>query len=269
MSKELKRVPMDFDWPLNEPWEGYLNPHTQEQVDCPDCHYFGRSTGYSLAGNLLHSLWYRHLHDQVALTLRVHTAPGPLRDFATAILRSREGWYYQLDDLDVKALVDRDRLWDFTRRPLNQDQERHPNGWTKEPNGHTPTADEVNAWAAQGMGHDAINAGICISARCERYGYTDTCASCDGHGVVRDPELEARIEAWKPTEPPAGEGYQLWQDTSEDSPISPVFATLDELCAWAAENATTFTYERASAREWREMLERDFVHHQDGNHVFI
>jgi hypothetical protein len=27
MGREIKRVPLDFDWPLNETWEGFLNPH--------------------------------------------------------------------------------------------------------------------------------------------------------------------------------------------------------------------------------------------------
>lgn len=30
--------------------------------------------------------------------------------------------------------------------------------------------------------------------------------------------------------PPKGDGYQLWETTSEGKPMSPVFATLDELC---------------------------------------
>lgn len=37
-------------------------------------------------------------------------------------------------------------------------------------------------------------------------------------------------------EPPVGEGYQLWETTSEGSPISPVFTTLEELCDWYMEN---------------------------------
>lgn len=31
---------------------------------------------------------------------------------------------------------------------------------------------------------------------------------------------------------PTGTGYQMWQDTGPDSPISPVFATEDEMVAW-------------------------------------
>jgi hypothetical protein len=27
MGRELRRVPLDFDWPINKTWEGFLNPH--------------------------------------------------------------------------------------------------------------------------------------------------------------------------------------------------------------------------------------------------
>ena len=39
-------------------------------------------------------------------------------------------------------------------------------------------------------------------------------------------------KGWQPQEPPVGPGYQLWETTSEGSPMSPVFATLAELAAW-------------------------------------
>lgn len=69
--------------------------------------------------------------------------------------------------------------------------------------------------------------------------------------------------------PPVGEGYQLWETTSEGSPVSPVFATLDELCEWCEKYATTFGSFKASEAEWKQMLDRDFVCHQEGNIIFI
>ena len=53
--------------------------------------------------------------------------------------------------------------------------------------------------------------------------------------------------------------------------MSPVFATLEELCAWAADNATTFASFRATAEEWREMLDGGIVHHRDAEkgHVYL
>lgn len=61
-------------------------------------------------------------------------------------------------------------------------------------------------------------------------------------------------------EPPERDGYQLWENTSEGSPISPVFDSLDELCEWAAENETTFASFTATKEEWKEMLSKNQVH---------
>ena len=55
-------------------------------------------------------------------------------------------------------------------------------------------------------------------------------------------------------DPPTGPGFQLWETTSEGSPISPVFGSLDALCAWAETHATTFASVRTSASEWKRML---------------
>lgn len=70
-------------------------------------------------------------------------------------------------------------------------------------------------------------------------------------------------------EPPEGDGYQLWETTSEGSPVSPVFASFEELCEWCAENATTFADFKATKEEWAAMLNDDFVYHQEGIFVFM
>jgi hypothetical protein len=72
-----------------------------------------------------------------------------------------------------------------------------------------------------------------------------------------------------PVEPPEGEGYQLWENTSEGSPVSPVFSTLEELCEWCEDNATTFGPYKATREEWFQMLSDDNVCHQEGNMIFI
>lgn len=33
MGRQVRRVPLDFDWPLNKPWDGFVNPH---YGPCPD-----------------------------------------------------------------------------------------------------------------------------------------------------------------------------------------------------------------------------------------
>jgi len=52
--------------------------------------------------------------------------------------------------------------------------------------------------------------------------------------------------------------------------ISPVFTSLDELCPWAAEHATTFgSFNKATAEEWKAMLDGGSVHHKEGDNIFL
>jgi hypothetical protein len=54
--------------------------------------------------------------------------------------------------------------------------------------------------------------------------------------------------------------YQLYETTSEGTPIGPVFDNLDDLCEWAADNATTFASFKATAEEWKSMLSNGLVY---------
>jgi hypothetical protein len=61
----------------------------------------------------------------------------------------------------------------------------------------------------------------------------------------------------------------LWSTTTEGHPLSPVFETLEALCAWAADNATVFADTKATYEQWYEMLSAGHVYHQEGNFTFI
>jgi hypothetical protein len=58
------------------------------------------------------------------------------------------------------------------------------------------------------------------------------------------------IDAWQGTDPPEGEGWQLWETTSEGSPVSPVFPSAEELADWCADNATWFADARWTRDQW-------------------
>lgn len=47
-------------------------------------------------------------------------------------------------------------------------------------------------------------------------------------------------------DPPTGEGFQLWESTSEGSPISPVFPSAEDLAEWMSENDCLFAGTRPS-----------------------
>jgi hypothetical protein len=299
MGRKLYRVPLDFDWPINKIWKGYENPHYKERSDCSACD----GSGYGPEAKRFADQWYGnaafdpveygsdplpidHPEIQARATRNVESAPKYYSAYLAvseeaAILAEahrlhslwKNQWCHHLIQADVDALVDADRLWDFTRVPLNEEQKAncHQNGWTKEPNGYRPTAKEVNDWSLGGFGHDASNRWICIKARCKRAGIESYCPVCDGSGEKwTSPEAEKAAEEWKPTEPPVGDGFQLWETTSEGSPQSPVFATLNELCEYAAENCSTFgTSNFVSAEKWEEMLDDNFVYHKEGNNIFL
>jgi hypothetical protein len=108
-----------------------------------------------------------------------------------------------------------------------------------------PSAAEVNAVNAHrsvgfhDYNHDAISRWLLVKNRCQLLGIVMECATCKGHAdIATDEERateEAASEAWKPTDPPAGEGWQLWETVSEGSPISPVFDSAEGLATWLAD----------------------------------
>jgi len=283
MGRLLKRVKMDFDWPLNEVWEGYVNPH-YKGIDCPHC-----EGGYSREYKALEALWYAHLGGGFRPEMRGSTPFMPddevVVTFVTKWL-ARDGlheqwmieaearrrcdlwngaWSHHLNEGDVAALVARGRLGDLVETVLGEGDV-----WMLAPGAVMPTAREVNVWSLGGFGHDSINSYVVICAELERLGQPVTCGHCNGEGDVWLSAEDRRIwDEWEPVEPPVGDGFQLWENTSEGSPVSPVFGSLDELCGWCEDYETTFGSQRASAARWREMLDAEFVCHREGNAIFI
>lgn len=239
--RTLKRVPLDFDWPLDKVWKGYINPYNP--VDCPAC----ERSGCTPEAKFLSDSWYRHKASEMfgywygANILAVPDASGQKRmgwsqEVIDNVERARRfsfktltNWSDKLDQEDVQALVDGGRLWDFMRTFVPGE------GWKDKDPKNVPTADQVNIWGGRGMGHDSINQGICVKARCKRHNVEVYCPRCEGDGVQwPDPIIKKRHDAWKDYEPPKGKGWQLWETVSEGSPMSPVFKTADELAEWCA-----------------------------------
>jgi len=285
MSREAKRVPLSFDWPLQQVWRGYVNPHAEKAVRCEAC----AGTGYSQAAKRIADEWYGYApfdpagtgsrpfgpdHPKVrALAERNVDAEHHGGSMSREYLVRREAerlagmwdgqWCHHLAQADVDALAAADRLWDFTRRPRTEEQRQALGDgyWMSEPNGYRPTAAEINEWSLGGMGHDAINRGVCVEARCKREGLSLRCPACDGEGEVwPSPEVKAASEAWEPEDPPAGDGWQMWETTSEGSPISPVFATPEELARWLADTgASASGRETATYKAWLGMIRRGWA----------
>jgi hypothetical protein len=237
MGRTLKRVPMDFNWPLDKVWEGYLNPFYGKE--CPTC----KGYGHNEATHKIYGEWY------------AFDSPSYKWLDAKHILRYNDNAHcYHLTQVEVDALLAPNRLQSL-----------------KEKQGRDPTVDEVNQWAIYDpTGHDSINCWICVEARAKEMDVYGLCPTCEGEGRLWDsPADKQKCEAWERQEPPVGPGFQLWETTTEGSPQSPVFTTLEELAAWCEKNATVFGDAKASTEGWLKMLDEDNVHLREGNHIFI
>ena len=263
MGRELKRVAIEFNWPLKKVWPGFVMPDHSEgnRSDCPDC-----KQGYSPDAQFLHDQWYgnapfdpsdtgskpftpdtpavyafakrqierspefylpglsqfERLYRGTTLgeTIPLLLQQGILREAQRLCDLFNACWSHHLDAHDVKALVDADRLWDFTRVSRTPEQRAiveirvagGNNSWLPGPNGYLPTPEEVNTWSISGFGHDSINCGVCIKAKAERLGFAYLCPTCDGHcsvGLRPKPKplrkLRMRLGR-KPSRPPAKAG---------------------------------------------------------------
>jgi len=252
MSREVKRVPVGFDWPLDKVWKGYVRTDEERERftedDCPDC-----TNGYAPRAAELHDLWYGN-----APFRPEDNGSTPLSPYDRAVYEfakrnvEHDPWYYggsnedaimrearrlaalwngmwmhHLNQDDVDALVAAGRLMGFTHTFTRETR------WQPIEPAPVITPQQVNEWSLRGFGHDSINAWTVIRARCEREGVLYGCPTCDGHASLeRYPGQRAEAEAWERTEPPTGEGWQLWETVSEGSPQSPVFATAEELARW-------------------------------------
>jgi hypothetical protein len=179
------------------------------------------------------------------LDLAMRNYPGEPRRQALEALRLLQHfntqWMHHLEQADVDALIAASRLWEFHASLLC---------------GATPPAAAVNRWSLRGMGHDSVNQFVCVEAKCQRQGHDPTCPACGGEGSIwKSAEAKSRYEAWQEFEPPAGDGWQMWESTSEGSPISPVCATAEALAQWLADHgASAFGRMTASYEEWLAMI---------------
>lgn len=200
MGREIRRVPLDFDWPLEKVWDGFVNPHYR---NCQACDGHGETRA---------RVQLRRLASLLAWA-------GYCASRSDGISPRPTNWHPMFDSTGLDApmapeLVQvingfcraGDRVW------LAEHQEyagREPSGM-------------------QGIGAgDDYKIELALLSTSGLPSDWGKCARCDGSGIASD--ARAAYDAWKPTDPPAGEGWQVWETVSEGSPITPVFATADDL----------------------------------------
>lgn len=311
MGRHMKRVAMDFDWPLKKIWKGYLNPHYKECRFCcgrgsTEAYYrFDNFTRYLAIAAEDASIWpegfqprpvtsdqaNRQAH--VQLRSQPTSWPWPEHDIVETFAKA-SGW--SVDDfseemkhnLRVIAGLETPETfvhYEYILLEGYRSRRNFPHPYMCELGVHNLANSPfdkllLDMGAKPGpLGFDrlynaqkAIFKAVGLPCDTDEKGYESfswtTCKVCNGEGI--NPKVREAYEAWEDYEPPEGEGYQLWETTSEGSPVSPVFKTFDELCSWCEHNASTFgTSNFASKEEWAKMLDNDFVYHQEGNMVFM
>lgn len=210
MGRQARRVPLDFDWPIRETWEGYLLPDRLDERKCMACDGRGETTA--------------------------------------------RAWVAQMAALCL--------LLDDDLRAQEQGRPMHPylndtgsRAWNVRPSEDIREFGTGLAGREGGMvGHDSIDVFHATDTLIKAAGLDETwgwCPECAGHGSIERYEGQrAEAEAWEPADPPEGDGWQMWETTSEGSPISPVFATPEELAEWCAEHATVFGSHKADRDHW-------------------
>ncbi len=212
MGREVKRVPMDFDWPIRQVWAGYLNPHYQR---CSSCNGSGVTMGRQRLSDIIGLLM---LSGDDAAQGRCHP-------------------YFRGDYLCYTA-------------------------------GETPTPDlaELTVGLAgrpqRLLGHDACDRWKAIDAIIAAAGLDSKtwglCPACAGEG--ENPETKEASDSWDRSEPPDGDGWQMWETTSEGSPISPVFATPEGLAEWLdATGASAVGSRTATSAQWLAMIHQGWA----------
>lgn len=222
MGREARRVPIDFDWPQKMTWGGYLMPERLREAQCPDC-----ANGSTEASEWL---------------MKVAYVIAALADDASSEARGRQMHPYLV--------------------PLREISYGHPRG---RPGVQFAEFADGLAPAARGgaLGRDVYRvrrALIRAAGLPEKWGW---CARCGGCGTVEKYDGQrAEADAWEPTDPPTGDGWQMWETTSEGSPMSPVFATAEELASWLADTgASMFGPDGASREQWLAIIDgSDFAH---------
>lgn len=270
MSREVRRVPLDFDWPIDKTWHGYLRPGKFDEDKCPDC-----DGGYSAFARNLHDQWYgnapfrpedngrtpytweeptilefarRNVEGNVEFYCSfLGISPGAADEVWDRTGRTRldiaaeyeakrlarlwnSYWSHHLSQQDVDDILEADPIHRLTHEVVRSEEFT---GWRLREPRVIVTADMYNEYTLRDRMGSGNGLGTLITKRCERAGQPMLCATCDGRGSLERYEGQREeSDAWEREQPPTGKGWQLWETVSEGSPLSPVFTSADALAYW-------------------------------------
>lgn len=249
MGREVKRVPLDFRWPLRTPWQGFVMSDDLNPVTCESCD----GTGLNPETRQLSKDWYDHdgFGSRWWYDYKTGIDGEPATSAPWKVFGESRAWQYKLEQDEVDNLISEGRLHGYTDTWDVQERK-----WVRDPAKPWPTAAQINREMQFGFGHDGINHYICTRFRAKKLGFYGVCPHCQGEShIFRDEAQRRAYDAWERTEPPEGEGWQMWETTSEGSPISIVCETPEKLAAWLVSNrASSFGHDGASFAAWLSMI---------------
>lgn len=328
MGREVKRVSLNFNWPQDKVWEGYLNPlNTSVQCEACEgrqfnelgCRYEKEWYGYTFFDPIAYGselLTYRHpaVIEFAEINVKRHpdyylNVTGQKTSEKDAIMIEARRlanlwdnqWAHHLIKEDIEAICNykygdfeglndgyrfdipiHDQIerqarlwWEHKGKPEGKDLEfwlqaetdvlkakeaKENNKWgrLRFNNGYIPTIEEAKRYRIHSHG-GSCHIVPCISQRYRRETGLDeepTCTVCNGKGSIwPSEEDEKRYDEWERTEPPAGDGYQIWETVSEGSPISPVFSDPKELAKWMARYGSKGVTSGMTADQWLTFID--------------
>lgn len=204
MGREVRRVALDFDWPIGKVWHGFVNHH---RSSCATCGGDGMTSHGRYLRQIAHMISmggsYPDGHPFMRFAHSGPMAPGPRWAELSGGLAGRE-----------------------PRPPFGHD------------------------------GIDDYSIGLALLTAAGLPKEWGWCPACDGEGEVRSPEAEG----WQRTNPPAGDGWQVWETTSEGSPISAVCSTPEALARWCVDHdVSTFGRETTTYERWLEFIRQGWA----------
>jgi hypothetical protein len=236
MGRQVRRVPLTFDWPMNKVWKGFLNPHFRP---CPAAEKNQCVGGYSPAGKWLDAIvrFLAMIGEQAVeepfadqLRARGQIFPHPyLQEFAQA--PRTEIPHDEMKKMrDIEDSTERQRaLYSYMRKHpaqlLSFGGEEMIQFITGLANGKKPDL----PFGGSSVGWE-IQKTLMKAAGIDPDSKWGHCKVCDGHGI--DPAVRETYENWEKEDPPTGEGWQLWETVSEGSPVSPVCPTKEAFVEW-------------------------------------
>ena len=160
-------------------------------------------------------------------------------------------WCSKITDVEVKALVESNRLSDFFDRGVYF--EKKENQWYSRKDGELikietpeyPLAKDVNDWNERrgkfakkvGIGHDAINRWICVETRAKHLGIFGHCEHCEGGYIYDEPEARVALQLWV-LHPRKGASRGIYIKNIEENEVEDVLKYLKQA---AERNANRFS----------------------------